>query len=84
MNRIVFYTTLGCHLCEQAEAMLSYLLKKGEWYAVDIAEDDQLIEEYGTKIPVLSLEGGDHLLHWPFNLEQLIDWIQLIDGSHSL
>ncbi len=35
-------------------------------HAVDIAEDDMLIAEYGERIPVL--RRGDRELGWPFGL----------------
>ena len=55
----VLYHTLGCHLCELAEGVvaeanlrlvppLKIIYKK-----VDIAEDPQLFDQFGIRIPVL-------------------------------
>ncbi len=63
---VVLYTTLGCHLCEQAREMLLTVDPHLDIHAVDIAEDDTLIAEYGERIPVLSQ--GDRELAWPFGL----------------
>lgn len=62
MIRLRLYTTLGCHLCEQLEALLvtlcavPYRLER-----VEISDDDALIERYGVHIPVLVDEAGQEL-----------------------
>ncbi|GAA4247072.1 glutaredoxin family protein [Dactylosporangium darangshiense] len=56
--RLVLYTRPGCHLCEEAKAVLE---RVGEPFAeVDIEGDDALEEEYGFRIPVLLLDGKEH------------------------
>ena len=64
--KIELLTTLGCHLCEQAEALLRQAAPLAEIVKVDIAEDDALIEAYGERIPVLRYAGRE--LGWPFGL----------------
>ena len=69
---VILYTTLGCHLCEQAHAMLNHLAQQGhrlEIQAMEIADDDQLMEQYGIRIPVLRADNRE--LGWPFSLEEL-------------
>lgn len=63
---LVFLTTSGCHLCEEAKAMLADLQRGGGLAVteVDIASDDALVERYGLRIPVL--RAGDRELDWPF------------------
>jgi len=77
---IQLYTTAGCHLCEQAESMMSYLRFNDEQigdrfqlYAVEIAGDEALVERFGIRIPVLSI--GDEELGWPFELDELKSWL---------
>ena len=41
---VVLYTTLGCHLCDQARDLLLTVNPRVDIHAVDIAEDDTLIE----------------------------------------
>ena len=59
---VVLYTTLGCHLCDQARDLLLTVNPEIDIHAVDIA----LIAEYGERIPVL--RHGDRELAWPFGL----------------
>ena len=83
MVRAILYGTLGCHLCDDAEALLAPLLVEispqlgtdCEIECVDISEDDQLLEQYSERIPVLRRlaadgVGGDAELNWPFTAEQ--------------
>lgn len=69
-ERIVLYTTLGCHLCVEAEVLI-HQAKPMHWALekVDVAEDDELLEAYGEKIPVV--EVGGKQLFWPFSLVEL-------------
>lgn len=59
-------TTAGCHLCDQALAIIRRAAPTLELTLVDIAEDDALIEQYGEKIPVFRLASSE--LCWPFGL----------------
>ena len=77
------YTSLGCHLCEQAEMILSEVLNPDEIIIekVEIADSDDLIERYGVRIPVLGfvkhdagVDGGAEL-GWPFDHQQVIDFL---------
>ncbi|WP_163558829.1 glutaredoxin family protein [Halomonas sp. NO4] len=62
MNRLTLYTTLGCHLCEQLEALLARL-HRGAYRLdrVEISEDAALVERYGVRIPVLVDAAGEEL-----------------------
>ena len=77
MHSLKLYTTTGCHLCEQAEALLQTLHKQGlcQWRAVEIADTDELIEQYGIRIPVVANSDTGEDLGWPFTLEQLLEWL---------
>nr|WP_298412689.1 glutaredoxin family protein [uncultured Halomonas sp.] len=62
MRRLILYTTLGCHLCEQLEAEIARIgVENIVLERVEIADSDALIERYGTRIPVLADEQGDEL-----------------------
>jgi len=69
MQQFVLYGTLGCHLCEEAEALLAPLLNEiaCEIECVDIADDDALLERYGESIPVLRRLSDDGEMNWPFD-----------------
>ncbi|WP_028115440.1 glutaredoxin family protein [Ferrimonas senticii] len=67
-NAVVLYHTDGCHLCEQAAALLHSA--KQPFNLVDIVSDPQLVDRYGVRIPVVALDNGQEL-GWPFDLQQL-------------
>jgi len=69
--------TLGCHLCEVAEAVLMPLVEHGLMVElVDIAEDEALFERYSLQIPVLRrVDSGAELL-WPFDDEQVVAFLK--------
>ncbi|WP_444998035.1 glutaredoxin family protein [Aliikangiella sp. IMCC44359] len=81
MQQIIqLFTTSGCHLCEQAEAMVNYLIEnkpsissRVRLVPVEISENTDLIDKYGVRIPVLSKETSE--LGWPFELEELEQWL---------
>lgn len=62
---IKLYGTTFCHLCEEAEAVLHETGIAAEH--IDIAEDDELLEKYGTRIPVLQRLDTGAELGWPFD-----------------
>ena len=63
---VVLYTTVGCHLCDQARELVSTVAPDLTLTLVDVAEDDELLARYGERIPVLMKEGRE--LGWPFGL----------------
>lgn len=70
--------TAGCHLCEQAEAVIATasLSVRLQIRKLDIAEDEQLLCLYAERIPVLRHRGGD--LCWPFGV---LDVVRLLRGT---
>jgi hypothetical protein len=80
-QKVIFYTTFGCHLCEQVEAMFftlnqqKSLLEKYDVIAFDIIDDEKILEEYRTTIPVLKNETTKEKLFWPFSYEELEIWL---------
>ena len=74
---LTLYHTLGCHLCEQAEALIDPVLsaRSLSWELVDIADDDVLLEQYGMRIPVLKRRCDGAELGWPFDAASLTAWL---------
>lgn len=70
---LTLYGTPGCHLCDQAEALLrqAAAARPLAWRYVDIALDDALVARYGTRIPVL-VTGEGRELGWPFSLLDIL------------
>lgn len=77
MQTIFFYTTSDCHLCEQAWDIISPLVDKLSLAIkkIEIADDDWLLDNYGTRIPVVRLDGYKEDLGWPFDSEDVIDYL---------
>lgn len=62
MNTIVkLYTRNGCHLCENARAILLNLKQKWNFHYIeaDIDQSDELTERYGLMIPVVEINGEE-------------------------
>lgn len=68
-RKLHLYTTLGCHLCEQAESIAEGVIEKYHVVIekVEIADSDALLERYGVRIPVLRPHGTTLELGWPFD-----------------
>lgn len=63
---LVLYATSGCHLCEQAADLIRGAVA-APFRTVEIADDEDLLERYGVRIPVLRrLDTGEEL-DWPFD-----------------
>jgi glutaredoxin len=55
--RLVLYGRPGCHLCDDARAVLE---RVGEPFAeIDIERDDALLAAYLERIPVVALDGEE-------------------------
>ena len=60
--RVTLYTRPGCHLCEDARAVVERVCEElGESFAeVDITTDEDLQDRYGEEIPVTLVDGRQH------------------------
>lgn len=71
------FGTLGCHLCEVAEALLMPFVEHGLLVElIDIAEAEEMVERYGLRIPVLRRCDNGAELNWPFDAEQVVNFLQ--------
>lgn len=78
-TRVNLYTTVGCHLCDEALAMLHRARRDGievDVCEVEISDSESLMRAYGIRIPVLRIEGRNEELGWPFDYEQMIQFIE--------
>ena len=77
MRLLELMTTEGCHLCEQATPLLVAGLDPQlfEVDLVDIAFDDLLMDRYAMRIPVLVDNQSGAELEWPFDMQQLADYV---------
>lgn len=79
MTQLIFYTTLGCHLCEEAELLLRHLVsvEAVEVEALDISSSEELVALYGIRIPVIKNLNTDRELGWPFDYGQLLEFVSV-------
>ncbi|HYE36297.1 glutaredoxin family protein [Methylocaldum sp.] len=80
MIRLILYGTYGCHLCEDAEILLSEAVRTRHLQIpveiVDIAENRELEDRYGVRIPVVLDPVSGVELGWPFDAERLSEFLQ--------
>ena len=71
------FGTLGCHLCEVAQALLMPFVEHGLLVElVDIAEHEHLFEGYALRIPVLRRCDTGAELNWPFAAEHVVAFLR--------
>lgn len=73
---LVLYSTWGCHLCEEAQSLLTQ--QQLSFTVLDIVDDPVAFAKFRTSIPVLG--AGSLYLYWPFDEDSLGDFI----NEHSL
>lgn len=73
-HALILYGTEGCHLCDEAQTLLDRIGLT--WHDVDIADDDELLERYGTSIPVLARSDSSDELNWPFQREDVLTFLR--------
>ncbi len=76
---LLLYATSGCHLCEQAEALLQSAGALVE--TVEIADDEALLERYGVRIPVLRHRETGGELDWPFDAAVIQRWLSQANSA---
>jgi glutaredoxin len=61
VTRVVLYTREGCHLCDEALAVLQRVRAEHpfELEPRDIDRDDDLLRRYLERIPVVELDGEE-------------------------
>jgi hypothetical protein len=77
MKQLILYSTLGCHLCEQALELILPLLNDACMVnVVDISDSDDLMDRYSTRIPVVARSDNHTEIAWPFNTKQFVDFVR--------
>ncbi|HWT92947.1 MAG TPA: glutaredoxin family protein [Solirubrobacteraceae bacterium] len=57
VRRLTLYGRPGCHLCDDARAILDRV--GAPYRVVDIDQDDDLLKKYLERIPVVTLDGDE-------------------------
>ncbi len=75
---VTLFTTAGCHLCDLALEQLQILQQQMsiDLNRVEIGDDDVLVTEYATRIPVVKVPNNAEL-GWPFELSELLAFLQV-------
>lgn len=75
---IVLYSRRGCHLCEQAEDMLA--AHAAEIAVVDVDASADLAREFGTRVPVVEVDGRV-VIEGNFQEQELLARLAGVRGS---
>lgn len=73
MMVLQMFSTVGCHLCELAVKQIQQLppALMIQLEIIEIGDDDALVEQYGTRIPVLRFADSSEL-NWPFTQQDIL------------
>jgi hypothetical protein len=75
MTKYVFYTTEGCHLCDQAWAIVTDQGLVSVMTQVEIIHKEADVARYGIRIPVIKNNVTDREIFWPFDGVELANYI---------
>ena len=74
-TQLVLYSTSHCHLCDLAHALIVNVAKINTLEIIEIADSDQLLAQYGLRIPVLLRADTKAELNWPFTEKDIIKFL---------
>ena len=77
MAELILYHTEFCHLCEEAESIMLQAGLAQRYRRIDIEPDEDLLEQYGVRIPVLKRMDTGQELSWPFDLDNIADFLKM-------
>ena len=82
MPRATLYGKPGCHLCDEARAVVERVRAHHpfELREVDVTLDPELHRAYGERIPVLELD-GEELFEFFVDEAELRRRVDRVDGS---
>jgi hypothetical protein len=75
-NQLLYYSTSHCHLCELALSLVMQQTKGIEVALIDISDNENLLIEYGLRIPVLQRRDTLAELDWPFSETELREFLK--------
>ncbi len=73
MKVLTFYGKPGCHLCDDARAVVADAARERDFELreVDVSLDPELHRAYGERIPVVAVD-GDELFQYHVDLDRLL------------
>jgi len=78
MMHLLLLGTAGCHLCEEAEAIVKQCLPNEAIELVDIAEQEHWQADYAIRIPVLYDPITQKELAWWFDVADVKAFIEAL------
>ena len=75
--RLTLYQRDDCHLCDLALGLLAEV-RVPEFESVFIDGDEALEQRYGIRVPVLRDEERGVELEWPFDVEKLRGFLDIL------
>ena len=74
LSEMIFYTRAACHLCESAlpHARRAAMIFRRRLEVVDIDSEDELVVEYGLRVPVLTTSGGQLIAEGSFGMREIV------------
>lgn len=72
--RITLVDRAGCHLCDQAAAVLDQVRaahRGADWVRVDVDSAPHLLEAYADLVPVVLVD-GEPIAHWTVTPPQVL------------
>jgi glutaredoxin len=81
MIRVTLYGKPGCHLCEDARAVVEAVrAERGfELEEIDISLDPLLFRRYGERIPVV-LVAGEQAFEYVVDADVLKEWLDRVSA----
>jgi glutaredoxin len=77
---ITLYTRQGCHLCEQAQAVIAEVAAgRATVEIVDIDTDEALRDRYTVRVPVVAVDGVE-IAEYEVSRDLLLDVLRSSDG----
>jgi len=61
MRTVVLYSRAGCHLCDDARAVIESVRARRSFHfqEIDIEGDDELLRDLSIRIPVVTVDGEE-------------------------
>ncbi|MFQ3196936.1 MAG: hypothetical protein ACI8R9_001426 [Paraglaciecola sp.] len=72
---LILYSGKNCCLCDEAQSLLLDVCPQAQFEKIDVRADAQLYHQYGARIPVLQRQDSAKELAWPFNKQQLSEFL---------
>ncbi|MCY7293899.1 glutaredoxin family protein [Alteromonas sp. a30] len=74
--KLTLFSGSECSLCDMAKAMLDEQAGDFDVTSIDVKAQREYFHEYGARIPVVKREDNLNELPWPFDANQLTEFLK--------